>query len=99
MEVTAYCSYFNRRYLLSYWRTASQLEVDLIVGDHLALEIKSTDRVHDRHLKGLRAFKEEHQVQGIVILRDPKEKKTKDNILILPWEKFLKRLWSHEIII
>jgi len=25
MEVTAYCSYFNRRYPLSYWRTASQL--------------------------------------------------------------------------
>jgi len=98
MEVTAYCSYFNRRYPLSYWRTASQLEVDLIVGDHLALEIKGTDRVNDRYLKGLRAFKEEHQAQGMIISRDPKPRKTEDNILILPWEEFLRRLWSHEII-
>ena len=44
---------------LSYWRSTSQFEVDLILGQEIALEIKSTSLILDKHLKGLRALKEE----------------------------------------
>jgi predicted AAA+ superfamily ATPase len=83
---------------VSYWRTASQFEVDLILENDIAIEIKSTDRVVDKHLKGLRAFKEEHDSKGILVSRDPRPRKTPDDILILPWQDFLERLWSGEII-
>ncbi len=99
LEVLAHSSYSELDYPVSYWRTTSQLEVDLILGDiEAAVEIKSTDRVQDRHLSGLRAFKEEHQTQYILVSRDPTPRKTDDGILILPWEIFLQRLWSGDLI-
>jgi len=98
MEVLAHSSYSEINYPVRYWRTASQFEVDLILGAEVAVEIKSADRVQDRHLKGLRALKEENPFKCIMVSRDPKPRKTNDDILIVPWEEFLKRLWSNEIV-
>ena len=94
-EVRAYLSYFRRREALCYWRSTSDFEVDLIVGDLMAIEIKSTTLVRDKHLKGLRAFKEEGLVrQYICVSADVVERKMDDGIVILPWKTFLERLWS-----
>jgi predicted AAA+ superfamily ATPase len=98
LEILAHSSYSDLDYRVSYWRTASQLEVDLILGDDIAIEIKSADRVTDKHLKGLRAFKDEHTARCILVSRDPRPRKTPDDILILPWQDFLERLWANEII-
>ena len=97
MEVLAHSSYSGLNYPVTYWRTASQLEVDLVLGTRTAIEIKSTDRVMDKHLKGLRAFKEEHAADYILVSRDPAPRKTSDGILILPWREFLERLWANKI--
>jgi predicted AAA+ superfamily ATPase len=98
LEVLAHSSYSDLNYPVTYWRTASQLEVDLVLDTEVAVEIKSTDRVVDKHLRGLRAFKEEHTCNCILVSRDPGPRKTSDGILILPWQDFLERLWSNEII-
>jgi len=98
LEVFAHSSYSGRHYPVTYWRTASQLEVDLILDEKTAVEIKSTERVTDKHLKGLRAFKSEHIGDCILVSRDPEPRKTSDNILILPWREFLNRLWADKII-
>jgi predicted AAA+ superfamily ATPase len=98
LEVLAHSSYSDLDYPVFYWRTASQLEVDLILGKDTAVEIKSTEKVTDRHLKGLRAFKEEHTARTILVSRDPRPRKTHDDILILPWQDFLDRLWANDII-
>ncbi|MCK4764034.1 MAG: DUF4143 domain-containing protein [Candidatus Aminicenantes bacterium] len=98
LEVLAHSSYSQLDYPVSFWRTASQFEVDLILGSDIAVEIKSSDRVTDKHLKGLRAFKEEHSCRCFFVSRDPKPRKTHDNILILPWRAFLERLWANEIV-
>ncbi|OGB87313.1 hypothetical protein A3H38_03515 [candidate division WOR-1 bacterium RIFCSPLOWO2_02_FULL_46_20] len=84
---------------LAYWRTASQLEVDFIIGDHeVALEIKTAKNVTPFHLKGLKAFSEEYATkQNIVISLDPRPRLL-DNINILPWQEFLERLWDGQII-
>ncbi len=63
-----------------------------------AVEIKSVDRVTNNHLKGSRAFKEEHSFRCILVSRDPQTRETEDRILILTWQEFLERLWSNEII-
>ncbi len=97
LEILAHASYSGLNYPVAYWRTASQLEVDLILGTDIALEIKSTDRAIDRHLKNLRAFKEEHPARGILVSRDPSPRKTADDILILPWQDFLEQLWANQI--
>jgi len=98
LEVLAHSSYSGFNYPVTYWRTASQLEVDLVLDEKTAIEIKSTERVTEKHLKGLKAFKSEHTCDCILVSRDPEPRKTSDNILILPWQDFLNRLWANKII-
>ena len=98
LELRAYFSYRKRRLSLQYWRTQSSFEVDFIIDPELALEIKSTDLVKDKHLKGLRALREEGKLKryGVVSL-DPEYRITSDDIHIWPVALFLKKLWSDEI--
>jgi hypothetical protein len=49
----------------------------------------------NRHLKGIRAFKEENTARRyIVVSMDAEPRKTADGIDILPWKIFLDRLWK-----
>ena len=99
LEVRAYLSYSRKCFGMAYWRSTSQSEVGLIIGDKVAIEIKSTELVQDRHLKGLRALKEEKLIeQYIVVSLDSAERVVKDNIKILPWKKFLEKLWKGDIV-
>jgi predicted AAA+ superfamily ATPase len=96
MEILAHSSYSELNYPIAYWKTASGFEVDFVLGDHeFAIEVKSASMVGNRHLKGMRAFKEEYTARRyIVVSMDPKPRKTADGIDILPWEVFLDRLWK-----
>ena len=98
-EIWAHCHYSGLDYSLSYWRTASQIEVDFILGDHeVAIEVKSTDMANKKHFKGLKAFSEEYRVKNLILVtNDPVPRKSGD-ILILPWRIFLERMWSGELI-
>jgi predicted AAA+ superfamily ATPase len=98
-EVRAYVSYQRLRHRLQYWRSTSGFEVDLIVGQEMAIEIKSASLVSDKHLKGLRALKEEGLVKnyGVVSL-DPEVRTTRDGVTIYPWAHFLRRLWQDEMV-
>ncbi len=99
MEVRAFLSYSRKNIHMRYWRSTSRFEVDLILNDRWALEIKSTTSIKDKHLKGLRAFKEEGLVQKFgVVSCDPYERQTKDEITIFPWKIFLEKLWKGEIV-
>jgi predicted AAA+ superfamily ATPase len=99
-EVRAFLSYRRIERPLSFWRTSSGFEVDLVVGDlDLALEFKSFQRVRDSDLKGLRALLDEHTVgRCIVVSRESRPRKTEDGIEILPWRSFSKLLWTGELI-
>jgi predicted AAA+ superfamily ATPase len=96
-ELSAFVSYHEVDAGLSYWRLASGIEVDFILGDmHLAVEAKSTERVTWDHLKGLRSLMEDHPKVGrrVVVCREPKARITEDGVEILPTGSFLERLWS-----
>ena len=98
MELSAYSSYTGTFFPVSFWRTTSGHEVDFIFED-VALEVKSTSRIQDRHLKGIRAFKEEFNIaRYLVVSRESAPRQTSDGILILPWRDFLDRLWGGEIV-
>ena len=100
MELSAHSSYSDLNYPLSYWRTSSGFEVDFILADgEVAIEVKSCNQVKDKHLKGLRAFKEEFKSKRyIVVSRDSAARRTADGIDILPWSLFLQQLWSGDIL-
>jgi len=100
MEIRAHRAYSGLYYPFSYWRTASQFEVDFILGEpDTAIEVKSTTAADDRHLKGLRAFKEEYGSGNFILVSfDPAPRRTADGINILPWRVFLEQLWNGKLI-
>ncbi|MBI5605730.1 MAG: ATP-binding protein [Deltaproteobacteria bacterium] len=100
MELSAHSRYSGLLYPISYWRTASQLEVDFVLGDcQVALEVKGTPFAHSNHLKGLIAFGEEYKTKRrILVSCDPKPRLVSSQIEILPWKIFLEDLWAGKII-
>ncbi len=98
-EIRAYLLYNRKHDQLCYWRSTSQFEVDCIVGKKAAIEIKATELAIDKHLKGLRALKEEKLVQNFYLVsQDRQLRTTDDGILIYPWREFLESLWSGKIV-
>ena len=95
LEVRAYAAYNRKSQKLSYWRSVSQHEVDLIIGNEWAIEIKSSNRVQQKHLKGLKTLQEEGLVKNyLVVSMDEYEQSFSDNIESMHWKKFLERLWA-----
>lgn len=99
LELRAYLAYHFIDLPLQYWRSTSHFEVDFIIGNQLAIEVKGTDQVTDKHLKGLRALKEEALIQQYAVISlDPHKRKTSDGIHIWPWKLFLKTLWENKML-
>lgn len=101
MELIAYIDYAGIHNTdLTYYRTSDgKREVDFIIGDKIAIEVKSTKSVTDRHLANLRELKEEGIFSKyIVVSREESSRMLDDGILILPWKDFLGRLWNGDII-
>lgn len=98
-EIRAYLSYQRKSVPMYYWRSTSQFEVDLVLGQALALEIKSTPLIQDKHLKGIRALKEEGLIEKYAVISlDEEERITSDGITVYPWRLFLEKLWRNEIV-
>jgi len=79
---------------LSYWRSASGYEVDFILGDHTAVEVKAKENVSPDDLKSLRAIAEENKVRRcICVSLEPRTRRV-GGITVLPYREFLEKLWS-----
>jgi uncharacterized protein len=99
LELRACISYHNINLPLEYWRSTSGFEVDFIIGKKLAIEVKGTPLIKDKHLAGIRALKEEGSIEKyIVVSLDPDERAAEDGINILPLAVFLKKLWEGSLL-
>ena len=96
-ELCAYRAYCGMDFDLGYWRLASGIEVEFIVGDmNLAIEAKSCARVTTDHLQGLREIIKDHPKlkRRILVSLEDRPRKTEDGIEIIPYSVFVKHLWS-----
>lgn len=74
-------------------------EVDAVIGDaEVAIEIKSTQQVNSSHLKGLKAFKEEHTDCRLVVVSLDDKPRMMNDVEIWPAKKFLEKLWGGKIV-
>ena len=99
-ELTAFSSYQEYDNPLSYWRLASGIEVDFVLGDMaVAIEAKSSAKITRDHLAGLRSLVADHPgvERRIVVCREPKARKTDDGIDILPADSFVRQLRNGDI--
>ena len=99
LELRAWLDYRRRDDPLTYWRSRSQLEVDFVVGDAVAIEVKAKSRVSARDYKGLLALAEEVPLrQKLVVCHEPRRRCEENGVEIVPVQEFLRRLWADVII-
>ena len=94
-ELRACLSYKKNRASLRYWRSKSGFEVDFVIGNKVAIEVKSSKKITSRNHKGLLAISEEKKWKHLIIVsKDPVEARFKSGIQHLYWENFLQKLWN-----
>ena len=96
-ELRAWRDYRNDQRPLSFWRDYSGNEVDFIIGDEVAIEVKSSRMVTGKHVKSLRMFSGAIRPKhSVVVSMDQAPRLLEGGIEVLPWREFLIRLWSGE---
>ena len=99
LEVRAYSWYLQKSFSMTYWRSTTQFEVDLLIGREVAVEIKSTENPVRKHLKGLLALKEESIFKRYILVYLGSHKRiTADGVELYPWRLFLEELWDGQIV-
>jgi predicted AAA+ superfamily ATPase len=94
-ELVSYSNYVSGE-PLSYWRSTSGFEVDFILGDHTAIEVKAKENLSTQDLKPLRALAEEKKLKRyLCVSLEPRRRKL-ENLTLLPFREFLEALWSRE---
>jgi predicted AAA+ superfamily ATPase len=94
-ELLSYSDYVSGE-SLSYWRSTSGFEVDFIIGDHTAVEVKAKENLSPHDVKPLLMLAEEKKLKRyLCVSLEPRRRKF-DTLTILPWRDFLEALWSGE---
>mgnify|MGYP000523266595 FL=1 len=81
---------------LSFWRSTSGFEVDFLIGDHTAIEVKAKENLSISDLKPLIALSEEKKLKRLLCVSLEARSRQVGDVLILPFKDFLERLWSGE---
>lgn len=97
-ELNAWIHYRMRQSQLTFWRSTSGYEVDFLIDDHTAIEVKGTEMVTEKYLKGLKALAQDVPLKRkIVVSLDPRPRKINE-VDVLPYQIFLQKLWQGEFV-
>ena len=90
-ELTAHSDYTSGE-PLSFWRSTSGFEVDFIIGDHTAVEVKAKTNVAGRDFRSLHALEDEGTMKRLVCVCLEARRRRVDGIDVLPYAEFLAEL-------
>jgi len=94
MEIRAYLSYGRKKRTLAYWRSTHGYEVDFLIGTETAIEVKASQKVSGRDLRGLKVLREENIFKNYILVSQDPINTRDDNFQAIYWEKFLDDLWA-----
>jgi len=97
MEIRAWLHYRRINKTLSYWCSTHGAEVDFIIGDDIAIEVKTTHKIHEKHLKNLNLLREENICKKYMMISFDEINRKTGCIDVLHWKTFLTRLWGDQI--
>ncbi len=95
-EVRAYISYQRRDLEFYFWRSRD-CEVDLIIGNEIAIEIKFSEKVKNDLFSGLIALKQENIHKKFYLVGRFREGGVYQGCQYLNWAAFLDQLWNHNL--
>jgi predicted AAA+ superfamily ATPase len=96
-EIKAYCDYLSGEDIC-HWRSKSGFEVDFVIGDRTAVEVKAGGNISNQDLKPLRALAEEARLKHYLCVCQAERPRRIDMITILPYEQFFEKLWNGEYV-
>lgn len=94
-ELVSYRDYVSGQPLAS-WRSTSGFEVDFVVGDHTAVEVKAKPNIGPRDIKSLQALAEEARLKRYLCVSLEPRRRRVGEVMILPVTEFLAALWDGE---
>ncbi len=98
MEIRAFLNYRRKGAELSYWRSTHGYEVDFLIGQEIAVEVKASKKITKRDFKGLKALKEEGVFKKYILVSQDPINTSDGNVMTVYWENFLDDLWSDRIV-
>ncbi len=93
-ELRAFLDYQLDDRSLCFWRTRDGKEVDFVVGDDVAIEVKASASISDRHLAGLAEIAEEGSFRRRILVCSAPRASLVRGIDVLPLQSFLEQLWA-----
>ena len=99
-ELSSYLDYTRTDEQLTYWRPQRQTaEVDFLVGDRIAIEVKGTSRIGPADTTGLQMLSDEVRLKRrIIVSFESAPRKLDSGIEILPFSLFCERLWGGDLV-
>lgn len=94
-ELRSYSDYVSGE-PMAYWRSTSGFEVDFILGDHTAVEVKASRHVSPQDLKSLHVLAEERQLKRYLCVSLEPRARQVSGVTVLPYREFLDALWDGE---
>jgi predicted AAA+ superfamily ATPase len=94
-ELVAYRDYVSGE-PICHWRSTSGFEVDFILGDHTAVEVKAKPVISANDLRSLRALSEEGKLRRHVCVTLERDRREVSGVQMLPWPHFVDALWGGE---
>ena len=94
-ELRAYVDYRSGEDL-AYWRSKSGFEVDFILGDHTAIDVKAARHVSGRDLRSLRALADDRPLKRSLCVCLEERPRLIEGVMVLPCREFLTALWADE---
>jgi predicted AAA+ superfamily ATPase len=75
------------------------MEVDFVIGDRVAIEVKASGRVSGRDARGLLALAEDVRLeQKLIVCTEREPRRLDEGVEAIPVPEFLDRLWSDELL-
>lgn len=97
-EIRAYLSYRRKNVPYNFWRSLDRVEVDFVINDKIAIEVKSSRKVKKEHLSGLDKISLEGKFEKRFLVTHDPIQRTVEGIVCLHWKSFLEKLWDDEIV-
>ena len=97
LEIKSALSYLRKDTPLSFWRSTSKLEVDFLLDDAVAIEVKAKKRISASDCRGISALAEDIKLRKkLIVCLETEPRKLDNGIEVLSYRRFLDGLWSGE---
>lgn len=97
LELQAYKSYKRKDDIIGFWNSPREGEIDFVINNEIAIEVKATTNVGKNHLLGFSKFEKHGKTKRNILICQEKYPRKINGIEVLPVMLFLQQLWSGDI--